>query len=447
MKTIQSFKKITNIDYFYAFLTVIFLGNATVFTQGGLESFSVNIGSGIESFIGKALMFALSLLVLFKHKIDFSICIEKAIAIFVVIGIWGVLQFVKYDQFSAFPLARIMNVYFSIVIILCYRKKIIFFLEDILSKLALIDFVLWIFLLIMPDFINNLLSLSPIEGTGLVKGNSLVIFASGRHYELFIRNIGFAWEPGRFGSIMAIAVFFNLVVNRFRLKKNKNFIFLSLAVLSSQSTTAYFIYLTDIAFYLYNKKANYFVGLLPIFLVLSFVLLQLDFMVEKVQDLSIFNKEHNDAWQSSMDYYSRNDMIIVPQRFDALYMEFLNILHDPLLGNATDTYTYLYGKFGVKFSLSNGALRIFANMGILIGIWYYIQCYRASKWMSITYNYKGTFAFFILFLLMNISYSWIFEPIFLSFVLYPFILGNNKLYQLYGITGKLRQKSLKIKLT
>ena len=416
----------SRIDYFFVFMCVIFLGGATVFTNGSLEQFGLSVDAGIEAIIGKIFMIILSIILLNKHNISIYKCFN--LKLISVILLWGILQFIKYKQFSTYPIVRIFNLYFALVLIYCYREKLIYFLEDIIAKLALLDFILWVIMLIMPELMDFIMSLSPIENHALADGNSWVVFAQAHQYEIVRRNIGFAWEPGRFGSILSIALFFNLIIYKFRIRGNSHFWYFTLAILSTQSTTAYLGYLVTLIIYLYNKNREYLIKMFPIILCCIVLLMSLDFMTEKMNNLSVFNEEHNDRWTEAMKYYATKDGFIVPQRFDGLLYEGLNILHDPILGNATDQYSYLYGLFNIKFSLSNGVLRIFANMGIFMGILYYLLCIQSSIWMSRVYKYKGTIWFFIMFILINISYSWIFEPIFLSFIIYPFIVEKQRLF-------------------
>ncbi len=422
-------------------MCVIFLGGATVFTNGSLEQFGLSVDAGIEAIIGKVLMIILSILLLNEHNISISRCFHSKLI--TVILLWGILQIIKYKQFSTYPFIRIFNLYFALVLIYCYREKLIYFLEDIISKLALLDFILWVIMLIMPDLMDFIMSLSPIENHALADGNSWLVFAQASQYEIVRRNIGFAWEPGRFGSILTITLFFNLIIYKFKIRGNSHFWYLTLAILSTQSTTSYLVFISVMIIYLYNKKRKIVVAMFPILLVVVFVLMRFDFMAAKLHSLSIFNEDHNEAWESAVDFFSTSDDIVVPQRFDGLLLEGLNILHDPLLGNATDTYSYLYSLFGVKFSLSNGILRIFANMGIFMGVLFYLLCIQSSYWMSKTFKYKGTLAFFLLFLLINFSYSWIFEPLFMAFIIYPFVINKQSIFRLNyeGSKEMLRNKT------
>lgn len=416
---------VSSLDYLFVFLSVIMLGSATVYTQGGLESFGfVRGGIGYESIVGKIVMAVLSIFLLNKHNIRIFQCFDKVI-VFVLL-LFAILQYAKYGFLSTYSIVRLMNLYFASVLILVYRNKFIYILEDIIYKLALIDLLFWILLAVSPSLVDFLMNLSPINGWGLVEGNSWLVFAKGWQYEVYIRNIGFAWEPGRFGSIVAIGIFVNMIVNNFRIKGNKHLFILVLTLLSSQSTTSYMAFVFIIIVYIYNIRRKYFIYALSVGIIAIIILMNLDFMADKIHDLSIFNQDHIAEFVANMDYFATLEQL-VPQRFDALLLEGINILHDPLIGNASDPSGYLYSLFNVNFSLSNGLLRIFANMGVIIGLLYYYLVYKASKWMSKEYNYNGWWAFMGFFMIINVSYSWIFEPVLLALVFYPYVINKHSI--------------------
>lgn len=156
--------------------------------------------------------------------------------------------------------------------------------------------------------------------------------------------------------------------------------------------------------------------LLPIAIFLIIYLLSLEFMSDKIKSLW-FSDQRTYEWETALDYYRQQDGYLVPQRFEGMMYEVMNIMHDPILGNATSPDSYLYSLFQIHFSLSNGFLRIFANMGLFIGILYYILLYKASKGLAFLFKYKGSLAFMLVFILINISYSWIFEPLFLAMLI------------------------------
>lgn len=399
-------------EYVFYFLVIIFLGSAMVLTRNSLEAFG---GSDVTTVVAKAFMFVFAIHLFNKHGNSFRTSIPWNIV--AVLFIWALLQFIKYKFFSSYALMRLMNLFFAVVIIKVYGTKNIYFFEYVVSKLSAISLIGWGLVLLMPDVMLDLASLSPLEEYGLVQNGSFFVFGiADNDLGGIRRNLGFAWEPGRFGSILCIGLFFNLIAYKFKIKGNKHFWYILIAILSSQSTTAYMSMIFVLCVYLYNKRRDVFLKLLPIFIILFLILASLEFMGEKIQSLWL-TEEHALEWEKQLDYYSTQDGELVPQRFDGLLYEFMNILHDPLIGNASDQISYLYSIFQIKFSLCNGCLRIFANMGIIMGILYYIMLYKSSVYLKSIFQYKGTWAWLILFILINISYSWIFEPVFLGVIL------------------------------
>lgn len=412
--------EISQTDYIFFFLVIIYLGSAMLLTRNSLEALG---GTDLVSVTGKLFMVVFGIYVFYKHNYKFSSAMPWAVVF--ILAIWALLQFLKYQTFSVYPMVRFMNLFFAVIIIKVYGLKIVYLFENVVGKLALISLIGWGLTLLIPNVMLELASLSPFEPYGLVQNGSFFVFGISDSIEVLRRNLGFAWEPGRFGSILSVGLFFNLIANDFRIRRNKNFWYIVGAILSTQSTTAYVTLMLVIAFYLYNKRRSMFIKLMPLVAVLFVLIIQVDFVGDKIQSLWLTD-EHSYDWQKQLDYFYTQDIVVVPQRFDGLFYELLNILHDPVIGNASDEEAYLYSLFGIRFSLSNGCLRIFANMGIFIGFLYYVYLYRSSKLLSVIFKYRGKIFWLVLFVMINISYSWVFEPVFLAFVFYPLYYKRNK---------------------
>ena len=399
--------EISQTDYIFFFLVIIYLGSAMLLTRNSLEALG---GTDLVSVTGKLFMVVFGIYVFYKHNYKFSSAMPWAVVF--ILAIWALLQFLKYQTLSVYPMVRFMNLFFAVIIIKVYGLKIVYLFENVVGKLALISLIGWGLTLLIPNVMLELASLSPFEPYGLVQNGSFFVFGISDSIEVLRRNLGFAWEPGRFGSILSVGLFFNLIANDFRIRRNKNFWYIVGAILSTQSTTAYVTLMLVIAFYLYNKRRSMFIKLMPLVAVLFVLIIQVDFVGDKIQSLWLTD-EHSYDWQKQLDYFYTQDIVVVPQRFDGLFYELLNILHDPVIGNASDEEAYLYSLFGIRFSLSNGCLRIFANMGIFIGFLYYVYLYRSSKLLSVIFKYRGKIFWLVLFVMINISYSWVFEPVFL----------------------------------
>lgn len=411
--------KITKLEYYFLFLCVIFLGSATIYTKNSLESFASGSEGFLPILIGKSFMILYAIIILQKRKISLKKIFPPILILSLIF--FGILQYLKYKIISPFVVMRFMNIFFTSVIILVYKKNLFPYLDRILTILSKISIFGWILVLIARPLVALIAELSPIESAGLVDGNSFVVFGMSDS----IRNIGFAWEAGRFGSIMATGILINLIINQFKIRNNNHLAWQIAALLSSMSTTAFLAFIFIIFAYLYNKNSSSYFLIGPIVLIGIFALMQLDFMYDKIKDLWI-SKERMNQVSSVMAYYASIDSGYVPQRFEGAFFELQNIIHDPILGNAYNPQGYLYHLYGVRLTLSNGFLRIFANFGVLLGVVYYYYIFKGSKYLSEIYNYKGKWMFALFFIVINVSYSWIFEPLYLAFFWGPLYLNNKE---------------------
>lgn len=405
---------VTRTEYLFLFIAVLCLGQALPITQGGMESFqfsSDRISYSVILF--KVFLLLYSILLLKKKNSGINIIPKVLLEIII---IWGVLQAFKYRMFSPYPIIRILNLWFAFAMYYIYGRRLFPIFEQIIYVLSWCALVGWILTITMSPLMLALAKASPFEARALAEGNSFIVYAIADSFGVLRRNLGFAWEPGRFGSILSIGLLINLFLNNFNLKNNKHFFIILGALLSSQSTTAYMAMIAVIVMYLYNKKVKYIILLLPIAIILIFYMLSLEFMGDKIKSLW-FSDQRSYEWETELDYYRKQDGYLVPQRFEGMLYEVMNIMHDPILGNATSPDSYLYSLFQIHFSLSNGFLRIFANMGLFIGTLYYILLYKASKGLAFLFKYKGSIVFMLVFILINISYSWIFEPLFLAMLI------------------------------
>lgn len=405
-------------DYWFLFFCVLYLGGGTAFTNGSLESFAIfGDHKDIYLFLGKIFMILFAFSVAKSHKLVISKAFFNIIGLFIIV--WSVLQYIKYETIAAFPVMRFMNLYFAYIICKVYSFRLVYYFEDACYKLAYIGLILWGLLVIFPSFIITLGKLSPIEPIVMQDG-SFGVWVYGMVDRFLIpHNFGFGWEPGRTGCIISLAIFFNLIINNFTIRNNKRFKILALYLFSTLSTTAFLCFLFICIFYLYNINKKYFVFGTSVFFVFAVYIMSLDFMWEKISTLWI-SKEHIEMFlESQINYYASINSIFVPQRFDGLYLEFKNILHDPIIGNGFAQLKYLETVYGAQMSLSNGTLKIFANLGVIAGVVYYYYLIKASRRMAKTLDYKGDYFFLFIFVMINISYSFIYEPLFLSLILRP----------------------------
>ena len=161
--------KTSKVDYIFFPLVITYLGSATIFTRGGLESFG---GFTVTTVVGKFCMLFYVMCIFYEHGNRMSISMPWKIVL--ILMIWTVFQAVKYETLSINVLMRLMNLFFAVVIIKVYGMRTIYLFEDIIVKVALISLIGWCLVLFLPNMMLNIASLSPIEEYGLVRNGSLV---------------------------------------------------------------------------------------------------------------------------------------------------------------------------------------------------------------------------------------------------------------------------------
>lgn len=406
IKSVKAYKT------FFMYASLIYLGGATVLTRYKMTTLNADFG-GILAIL--LVLFLCDLCkVSFKNK--------NLLIILGLLSVWTFLQSIKWQQLL-FPSSLFWDVIAGYIICKAYKNSIFRYYEKCMFSLCVIALILWLTSMIIPFFPELLKKITPNWMHGLVESNILVfgLQAPGSGAALiFRRNVGFAWEPGRFASFIILAMFINLVINKFRFRGNYHFWLFLATLLTTQSTTGYATLVVILVAYLYNAKIKYFIGTSIVALPVMLMLFSLPFMTEKMKNLMI-GKEHNAEILNQFEYRTYQGEIFVPQRFDGMLWEAYNFIKDPLLGYGKDTERSFTGrKFKNQVVLYNGTIKIFAMFGIFWGLMIYYLFYKGSVYFSQYYKIKGTLFLFILFFLVNVSYPFHTEPIFLAMFCIPF---------------------------
>lgn len=112
--------------------------------------------------------------------------------------------------------------------------------ESVVTKLALLSLPLWSIQALFPGLSRAVLeTLQPFRSTVTQGGYNAILYSMQESTEAIPRNCGFAWEPGGFASILVFALFVNLHRNQLRWRDNRNLPILSVALLTTQSTTGW----------------------------------------------------------------------------------------------------------------------------------------------------------------------------------------------------------------
>lgn len=375
-------------------------------------SFMVGWSAGQNIFFF-ALPIGFSIYIAIKHHIN--LLDKKFMGIVLLFAVWQIGICLKYSTLNvSYAFFTIYPLFVAYIMIKAYGKYLFIFYEDIITKLSIISLFGWLILLIIPKVVN-LLGASPEESVNFYVFN----IQAAKIWLTPIRNSGFSWEPGRFASLVVVAILFNLYRTNFSVKSsNKNFYILLIALITTFSTTGYMSFFLGILPLFLNKYRKYAV---PLFLVFCSIAIYLynsvDFLGEKIESLSDISTTETRLEEASQYI----EEAIVPQRIDAAYLEALNIINDPILGYGKDVLnSHINKDFAANIFLPNGHLKVFARYGILLGALIFLWLFRASKRIAKTFNNKRTYGFLIIMILICMSYEWFGIPYITAFWLYGY---------------------------
>lgn len=409
------FKRYGYFDFIYMFVMVIYMAQATPETSRMVGSLS---GNPIPFLIP----IILTIILCYKRKISFKN--KNLYIILFLYCIWAICSLIKYGIYTTEEFSYHFFMMYAIIIAYIHNRifgyKLIPIYEDIMvifSKIALLG---WLIAILLP-FSASFFKIFPETNYG---NSVLYIFTwmdpeKGQVYSEIIRNAGCSWEPGRFAIMVTLAIFCNLCQNGIKFSRNKNIIWLLVALITTQSTTGYFTVIILYMIFLFKGFNIKSVLLLFVVIPVAYILMQLDFMADKVstkigeaQDIS--RLEEVFTWSSKQ--YEDGEYRGSIDRFDAIVFEWINFVNDPILGYSRNVeHSYFRTNISNNFVLANGLVKILSMYGIFLGfVFFYILFLSSIKIANCCY-YKRSLALFILFLLSSISYHILSIPIFTAF--------------------------------
>lgn len=321
--------------------------------------------------------------------------------------VWNIASYFKYGGLISINFPSFYSIIIAHVAFNIYTKKdFLYYFEKMLVMFCSISLVVWLLANIMgAPFVSFMRSISVIQPSSPTETYSF-LFGLCSHIQMGIRrNLGFTWEPGRFACWILLGMYFNLVRNKFNIK-NKPFCILFFSLLTTLSTTGYSLLTVLVLFILINKKSNFTRAVIVLCVVLAFpTVWGLSIMSGKIEGLMDL-----DAGLGAIEYHSVEDgmAIVCPQRFTGIYVSFLNFINDVFLGfnqlSNSFVSTVLY-KHSVIVAPSEGIIGFLAKYGIFYGSFFYFWLIRSSSYLSSSFDYKGKWMFFLLFMGISFSYE------------------------------------------
>lgn len=298
--------------------------------------------------------------------------------------------------------------------------------EVTMVYLAMIGLVIWVVQIVLggDNLFNYFNKIPSIEEFSNVSGNGLnAILYSVQPTTMSLqfdflppRNCGFAWEPGGFAVMLALAIFINLFFYDSSGAGNMRFWILLSALITSQSTTGYTILLVILAFYFYNKQKKLIVVLWPLVLALIILVFSLPFMSDKI--VNLLDETANIDYIVEMSIGREES--IQPQRFASFVISFRDFIDNPILGLGGVNEARWTFKIGANVSSITGIGNLLAQYGLVGFLFFIFSSLGSSGFYAKQFKFSGKFLFAVIIVFISISYGIILLPLIMSFWLYSY---------------------------
>ena len=391
-------------EYFLVFILIIYGGNASEFT-GALENW--------DNIIGFLLPIIPVMVLGYIKGVRFNYKYLLLILGFTIYFVASTIVFKSlHPRFFGIFIIQFTIVY---VVISGLGFRLFKIYENILYYLCIIGITFWLIMNVIPttfiEFLRNFEFSTQKPGANV--DFNIIIYTVNNFVLLpdstvnigsikIFRNAGFAWEPGVFASFINLAIFFNLIRNRFKLNNNKHLWVFLVALVSTFSTTGYSLFVLLVLFYLYNQDFVKVFWLAPIIAVSAMFVFMLPFMYEKIS--------YDNQWTIEELVYrsAKYDIPYYPQRFQSLQIDFIDFMNHPLIGYGGHLEASWTAELGTKITTISGIGGLMAQFGIVGTLFFLISLWISSKQIIILFNIRGTIFPVLFILLYAVSYS-IFE--------------------------------------
>jgi hypothetical protein len=421
-KTVTESQKISSFEYIYVLMLILYAGRANTFFQSG---------SFTENTIGVFIPIAFSAAMAIKWKIIFNTQFYLLLFFF---AIYFVAISIKYNEVAPTFLITYYLLFFVVYTAVKTLKFNLFIIyEYFLYLLAIVGLFMWVVQLALGgDTLYNILSrFSYLQSISFVSGNGINAFLySVQPYATTLinnytipRNCGFAWEPGSFAVYICLAIYINLFIANKDKNSRLRFWVFTAALISTQSTTGYIIFMLIMTFYVINKKLHIALMLLPVALAIMITVSSLPFMKNKVIELI---SETTRMDQLLIDSYGR-ERSATPQRFMSFLITFKDFQNNPVLGIAAHREESWAYRQGSNISPISGIGFLLSQFGLVGTIFFLIISIKSSYYFARYFKYRGGLLLFLIIFAISISYTILFIALVMCF--WMFALFENEIPQ------------------
>ena len=407
------FKKLDFNYWFFVFVILMFGGGTKIFS---------NFDPRFQPFsFCMLLFFLLGIIVKSRNQVDYSILLLLLSFLFP----WFIYHYYvdtsfQYGLYSIFFLQFLLGFFASFH----YKGKLLVYFEKIVVTFAVLSLPFWI----MECFFGKvwLAQFAPFDNP-FDNGSSFIVYTtlerldtSSREtfYYGLARNTGFTWEAGRFATALVLAMSSHIVTHNGIKWKSWRFHVLLIALATTLSTTGYACFIVLIGLhYLFTTKIHFGYRIFAILILCFFVsyIMGLSFMRNKIE----YNINKTNWMTNNVTMYNemskKQDKIWCVDRTEGLFLDWLNLQYKPLLGTGlAHNDTYLYKFISKDLTTSNGLLRPLSQLGLIIGIPFFVMLMYGIRRLSSHFNYSGINIIFIITIVIQYSYNFMFTSLFIA---------------------------------
>jgi hypothetical protein len=410
-KTISDSQKISFFEYLFVFVLIIFSGHANrYFILGSIKDTPITV----------LLFLLLGIVLALKWKIVFDRQFLFLITGFLIYFIAISLKFNEVQP--TFFLSYVIQFFVVFSAVKSLKINFLKIYEILVFYLSILGLIFWLVQTFLGgDTLYYYVSKIPsIIKYSYVSGNGLNVFlysvqptyTSLIYSDFLPRNCGFAWEPGGFAVYICIAIFCNLFFSRSNRIANYRFWILTAALVSTQSTTGYLMFLVIIFYYFYRKMSTLMIFLFPVIVAFLVFLFSLPFMSKKI--VRLYN-ETNELDVMVMRTIGRQGDPVTPQRFTSFMITWRDFRKNPILGLGGHMEESWTAKIGARISPITGIGNLMAQFGIIGCLFFIIMTLKSSFYFSDIGELEIKYLLFIIMVFSSISYSLILHPLFMVF--------------------------------
>lgn len=402
----------------------------------GIYFFLVFVSSGLATSYyrnpeGVIALFIITLLVMIGYGI------KPNKSLYVVIGIWLLYSLVAYLSYRVFTpyfiFRHIAYMTIAYTMIKLYKEELFIKFERYIFYFAAISLVFYIWQIAsfgsLLSYARALDISGDMERSSDEYYNFLVFTVEISRQTASNRNYGFAFEPGVFSVFLSLGIYFNLLINKFKIKGNFSLLVMFAALITTFSTTGYLAFGAMLAYLILAEMKGikkYTLGLIVISaMVYSFF--TFDFLYDKI------NTAYESGKTADSELLSRSHktgMAYSSGRFGGMLLGWKDLQNYPLIGTAGVTSLSLGRDFHTQVYIVSGIASIMSTYGLFGIIIFIFFLLKSSFLIAGFFNSRARFAFLIIMFITSFSYSThiqviLFAMMFISFYIKESNVVNN----------------------